>query len=44
VDKNMIGKKVAFFEDLYQPEYQGSWRQFIYLKQERAIVFPDEIE
>jgi NADPH:quinone reductase len=44
VEKELIGKKVSFMQKIYDPNFQGTWRQYLYLRKEQAFVFPDDVD
>ena len=42
--KELIGKKVAFSQDIHSPTYTGVWRQYTYAIGKSVIPFPDEMD
>ena len=39
---DLVGKKVAFTNGPSSPNFQGTWRQFIFMKNAEIIPFPDD--
>lgn len=44
VDPSLIGKKVAHIGTPFTPNYQGSWRQYIYCEVNDIAVYPDDAD
>ena len=40
----LVGKKVAFSNGPNSPNFQGTWRQYIVLKQAEVILYPDDLD
>lgn len=44
VDASYIGKRVAVFQDIYSPDHQGTYRQYVYDFIDNLIIFPDDVD
>ena len=42
--ESLKGKRVAFAQGIDDPEYQGTYRKYVYIKAEKVIAFPDEAD
>lgn len=42
LENSLIGKKAAFSSSFTDEDFQGSFRQFIYLKASKLVLFPKE--
>ena len=40
----MVGKRVAFSQNVHSPTYTGVWRQYTYQPAADVIPFPDEVD
>ena len=44
VDENLLHQKVAFLQQPSMPDYDGTWRKYIYLKAEGLVTYPSELD
>ena len=44
VEESYKGKRVAVTHDIYEPRYQGTYRQFLYAKANEVIAFPEDCD
>jgi len=44
VDASLIGKTVAFSQNVHSPTFQGTWRQYIFEDAKNVVPFPEGIQ